>query len=207
MYIIIGEQKVNNMLTKKQNIFFKRLKSLIKNEGYFPSMRELKKYFGFSSTNTIWKYLKILESKGYLKKNNGTYELTDIGYFISVPLVGIVPAGEPLEIFSELGESIELPPWFVPENYQDIIALKVKGQSMKDAYIDEGDIVVVKRGDDVNSGDMVIAILPDNSITLKRLKIDDDCYILVPENPEYSPIITKEIKIIGKLIGVLRKYE
>ncbi len=195
------------MLTKKQNEFFNNLKKIIRVSGYFPSIREIKKALGFSSTNSVWKYLKILENKGYLRKEKGGYQISDFDYFISVPLVGIVPAGNPLEIFSELGDSIELPPWFVPETSDRVIAFKVQGQSMKDAYIDEGDIVVVKRGDNVLNGDMIIALLPDNSITLKRLKIEEDYYLLVPENPDYSPIITTEIKVIGKVIGILRKYE
>ena len=194
------------MLTKKQNEFFNNLKKLIRISGYFPSVREIKKYIGYSSTNSVWKYLKVLEDKGYLRKIKGRYQLLDSENFVSVPLVGIVPAGNPLEIFSELGDSVELPPWFIPENSDGIIAFKVQGQSMKDAYIDEGDIVVVKRGEDVVNGDMIIALLPDNSITLKRLKIEEDYYLLVPENSDYSPIITTEIKIIGKVIGVLRKY-
>jgi len=121
--------------------------------------------------------------------------------------MGFVPAGSPTEIFSDLGEEIELPSWFAEPSNKEIIAFKVKGLSMKDAYINDGDIVILKRTENASSGDTVIALLEDNSITLKKLKILKDGFLLVPENEEYQPIKVKELRIIGKVVGVLRKYE
>ncbi len=196
------------MLTKKQKHFFDRLKSFIDSYGYFPSFREIASYTGLSSTNSVWKYMKKLEAEGFVKFKDGKYSLVkESSDFFTIPLVGFVPAGFPFEIFSELGEEIELPYWFVGPNNKDIVAFKVKGLSMKDAYINDGDIVILKRTEDVHSGDTIIAILDDGSITLKKLKILKNSYLLIPENPEYKPIKTKELKIVGKVIGVLRKYE
>ncbi len=196
------------MLTKKQKEFYDKLKNFIERNDYFPSFREIAKFTGLSSTNSVWKYIKKLESEGYVFDKNGKYSIVESnGNFIKIPLMGFVPAGSPTEIFSDLGEEIELPSWFAEPSNKEIIAFKVKGLSMKDAYINDGDIVILKRTENASSGDTVIALLEDNSITLKKLKILKDGFLLVPENEEYQPIKVKELRIIGKVVGVLRKYE
>ena len=196
------------MFTKKQKEFYDKLKNFIERNDYFPSFREIAKFTGLSSTNSVWKYIKKLESEGYVFDKNGKYSIVESnGNFIKIPLMGFVPAGSPTEIFSDLGEEIELPSWFAEPSNKEIIAFKVKGLSMKDAYINDGDIVILKRTENASSGDTVIALLEDNSITLKKLKILKDGFLLVPENEEYQPIKVKELRIIGKVVGVLRKYE
>ncbi len=196
------------MLTKKQKEFYDRLKDFVNRNGYFPSFREIAKFTGLRSTNSVWKYIKKLESEGYVFEKNGKYSIVEMNEnFIKIPLMGFVPAGSPAEIFSELGEEIELPSWFAEPSNKEIIAFKVKGLSMKDAYINDGDIVILKKTENALSGDTVIALLEDNSITLKKLKILKDGFLLVPENEEYQPIKVKELRIIGKVVGVLRKYE
>jgi len=195
------------MLTKKQKEFFDELRSYVRRKGYFPSFREFKDYIGLSSTNSVWKYMKKLESKDYIEKIGNQYSLVENPEFIDIPLMGIVPAGDPVEIFNELGEQIQLPEWFIGDNDLNVFALKVEGLSMKDAYINEGDIVIIRKTDNVFDGDMIIALLPDNSITLKKLRIKSKYIILVPENPDYPPLKIDNVKILGKVIGVLRKYE
>lgn len=192
------------MLTKKQKAFFDYLKTMVKERGYFPTIREIGKEQGFSSPATVHAYLRRLLERGYLeKKKERFWELA--ANFSSVPLVGIVPAGNPLEIFESLGEEIELPEWMT-EKGGDIIGFKVQGDSMKDAYIQEGDVVVVKQTKDANPGEMVVAYLQeDASITLKRLKKDEKNSWLVPENPDYEAIY-KPFELVGKVVGVLRRY-
>jgi repressor LexA len=118
--------------------------------------------------------------------------------------VGIVPAGDPLEVFETLGEEIELPEWMVAAG-GDVAAFRVQGESMKDAYIQDGDVVVVKRTPSANFGEMVVALMDDASITLKRLKSDGKKVWLMPENPEFENI-HDPFKLVGKVVGVLRKY-
>ncbi len=190
------------MLTKKQKGFLDRLKQMVRRGGYFPSVREIGEELGFSSSATAHDYLHRLYEKGYIKKIKNSWELTPD--FFTVPLMGIVPAGSPLEVFSSLGEEVELPEWMV-EKDGDVLAFRVQGDSMKDAYIQEGDVVIVKRAPDAETGEMVVALLADSSITLKRLRKGPERYWLVPENPEYQPIYDP-FKLVGKVIGVLRRY-
>lgn len=190
------------MLTKKQKEFLDRLKQMVQRGGYFPSVREIGEELGLSSSATVHDYLHRLYEKGYLKRVKNSWELMQD--FFAVPLMGIVPAGSPLEVFSSLGEEVELPEWMV-EKDGDVLAFRVQGDSMKDAYIQEGDVVIVKRTPDAQTGEMVVALLADSSITLKRLRKGPESYWLVPENPEYQPI-HDPFKLVGKVIGVLRRY-
>jgi len=190
------------MLTKKQKKFLGVVKEMVKKNGYFPTVREIGRKFRLSSPATVHAYLYRLYEKGYLKKDGRYWEV--VIEFPSIPLVGVVPAGNPVEIFESLGEEVKLPDWMV-ENEKDVIGFRVQGESMKDAYIQDGDIVVVKKTPVAQPGEMVVALLEDSGITLKRLKKDKDHYWLLPENPEYPPI-HEPFQIVGKVIGVLRKY-
>jgi len=190
------------MLTKKQKDFFDSLKDMVRKRGYFPTVREIGKMLGLSSPATVQAYLKKLFEKGHLKKDKGGWEL--VAGFSSVPLMGIVPAGSPLEIFDPLGDEVEIPEWMV-ERGGDTVAFRVQGESMRDAYIQDGDVVIVKQTPNAETGEMVVALLDDSSITLKRLKRDEKKIWLVPENPDFEPIYDP-FQLVGKVVGVLRKY-
>lgn len=190
------------MITKKQKTFLEALKNMVSRIGYFPSVRDIGNEAGLSSPATVHSYLNRLTDAGYIKKDGRSWSLVSDGW--SVPIVGIVPAGSPLEIFESLGEEVELPEWMV-EKGGDKVALRVQGESMRDAYIREGDIVIIKKSPDADSGDMVVALLPDSTITLKRLKKKGGKFWLVPENPEFDPIYDP-FQLVGKVVGVLRRY-
>lgn len=190
------------MLTKKQKNFLERIKSLSRRNGVFPTVREIARATGLSSPATIHAYLGRLQARGVLLKDGRAWELA--GDRLAVPLVGMVPAGPALEIFESLGDEVVLPEWLA-EKGGDIVAFRVQGQSMKDAYIQDGDLVLIKKTCQADPGQMVVARLHDGSITLKRLKRIQDAYILVPENPDYKPI-TAPFQLVGKVVGVLRRY-
>jgi repressor LexA len=190
------------MLTRKQKEFYDNLKGMVKKGGYFPAVREIGKALNLSSPATVHAYLHRLYEKGFLKKKDRSWELTTGSS--SVPVVGIVPAGSPLEIFESLGEEIELPEWMV-DSSGDTAAFRVQGESMKDAYIQEGDVVVVKQTPNAEAGEMVVALMEDSSITLKRLRRDSEKLWLMPENPEYDNIYDP-FQLVGKVVGVLRRY-
>jgi repressor LexA len=190
------------MLTKKQKEFFDSVKEMVKRRGYFPTVREIGGILGLSSPATVHSYLNKLFEKGYLKRKDRNWELAAESK--SVPLMGIVPAGNPLEIFESIGEEIELPEWMM-ESGGDTAAFRVQGESMRDAYIQDGDVVVVKRSPNAESGEMVVALLDDSSITLKRFRRDDRSIWLMPENPDFQPIYDP-FQVVGKVVGVLRKY-
>jgi repressor LexA len=190
------------MLTKKQKNFLEKIKSLSQRNGVFPTVREIARATGLSSPATIHAYLGRLQARGVLLKEGRVWELA--GERLVVPLVGMVPAGSPLEIFESLGDEVVLPEWLA-EKGGDIVAFRVQGQSMKDAYIQDNDLVLIKKTGQADPGQMVVARLHDGSITLKRLKRVQDSYILVPENPDYEPI-TAPFQLVGRVVGVLRRY-
>jgi repressor LexA len=195
------------MLTKKQKIFLEKIKNLSRRNGIFPTVREIAGATGLSSPATIHAYLGRLQARGALLRDGRTWGLVDydrppVG--LTVPLVGMVPAGPALEIFENLGDEVVLPEWLA-EKGGDIVAFRVQGQSMKDAYIQDNDLVLIKKTSQAEPGQMVVARLGDGSITLKRLKRSKDAYILVPENPDYEPI-TASFQLVGKVVGVLRRY-
>lgn len=190
------------MVTKKQKLFLETLKEMVRRNGYFPTVREIGKKMGLSSPATVHAYLFRLYEKGYLKRAGRYWEIEP--ETTAVPLVGYVPAGSPHEIFESLGEEVELPQWMC-EKEGEVVGFKVQGHSMKDAYIQDGDVVVVKRAANAEPGEMVVALLDDLSITLKRLKKDRKKFWLVPENPEYPPIYSS-FQLVGKVIAVLRRY-
>jgi repressor LexA len=175
---------------------------MVKERGYFPAVREIGRVMGLSSPATVHTYLYKLFEKGYLTKKGRDWELA--AGFSTVPLVGIVPAGSPLEVFNPLGDEIELPEWML-ESGGETVAFRVQGQSMKDAYIQEGDVVIIKQTHHAEAGEMVVALLDDSSITLKRLRRDREKMWLMPENPEFAAI-TDPFQLVGKVVGVLRKY-
>jgi repressor LexA len=197
------------MVTKKQKLVLDKIREFSRRNGYFPTMREIAAAAGLSSPATVQAYLERMRGRGALVKNGRAWELSEsqdrrpLGG-LTVPLVGVVPAGPALEMFAELGDEVVLPEWLA-EKGGDIVAFRVQGQSMKDAYIQDGDLVLIRRSDRADPGQMVVARLADGSITLKRLKRDRDAYVLVPENPEYAPI-TAPFQLVGKVVGVMRKY-
>jgi repressor LexA len=190
------------MLTKKQKNFLEKISAMHRRNGVFPTVREIARATGLSSPATIHAYLGRLQARGALLKDGRAWELANDR--LAVPLVGMVPAGPALEIFESLGDEVVLPEWLA-EKGGDIVAFRVQGQSMKDAYIQDNDLVLIKRTSQADPGQMVVARLGDGSITLKRLKRIKDAYILVPENPDYEPITTS-FQLVGKVVGVLRRY-
>ena len=197
------------MVTRKQKLILDKISEFRRRNGYFPTVREIAAAAGLSSPATVQAYLERMRGRGALVKKGRAWGLSEsqdrrpLGGLV-VPLVGVVPAGPALEMFAELGDEVVLPEWLA-EKGGDIVAFRVQGQSMKDAYIQDGDLVLIRRSEKADSGQMVVARLADGSITLKRLKRDRDAYVLVPENPDYAPI-TSPFQLVGKVVGVMRKY-
>ncbi|GAF77031.1 unnamed protein product, partial [marine sediment metagenome] len=178
--------------------------------GYSPTIRRLGEILNIVNPSAVFKHILSLEKKGYLERMRGEVRLTGLPAFLEnqtrVPLVGIVPAGQPKEVFDVSGEAVNVPDWMVGRKKGNIFCIHVDGKSMVDAYIDDGDWVLVERTNSANSGEMVVTLLNDGSVTLKRLKIKGENIFLIPENPEFEPIKVRELKILGRVIGVLRKY-
>ncbi len=197
-------------LTQKQKKVLQAIEDFVLVQGYSPTIRQLGKTLDMPNPSAVFKHIVSLENKGYVQREEG--ELRSVGFpsaakgQCKVPLLGFVPAGHPKEAFDLSGEAVDVPEWMVGRKRGNVFCVRIEGKSMVDAYIDDGDQVLVERTASANSGEMVVAFLGDGSITLKRLRIEKKKVFLVPENPEFKPIQVKELKILGRVIGVLRKY-
>ena len=202
--------KIRKELTERQKKVLEALERFVLEHGYSPTVRQLGKILGIAHPSAVFKHLLTLERKGYLEKAKGEVRLMGLPALTEsqnrVPLAGLVPAGQPKEVFDVSGEAVEIPEWMVGRKRGNVFCIRVDGKSMVDAYIDDGDWVLVERTDSANSGEMVVALLDDDSVTLKRLKMEDGNVFLVPENPEFKPIEVKELRVLGRVVGVLRKY-
>jgi repressor LexA len=202
--------KLRKKLTDRQEKVLSAIRKFVLENGYSPTVRQLGEALDIVNPSAVFKHILSLEKKGYLERARGEMKLAGFPAPVEsqtrVPLVGLVPAGRPREVFDVSDEVMEIPEWMVGRKKGNIFCIQVDGKSMVDAYIDDGDWVLVERTNSANSGEMVVTLLDDGSVTLKRLKMKDGDISLVPENPEFEPIKVKELKILGRVIGILRKY-
>ncbi len=192
-------------ITSKEKEILKFIKNFIKEKGFSPSIREIASFFNIAPKNAH-KYINNLEKKGYIKKAKNISRGISIS-LPKIPLVSIVPAGVPDEINEISEEFYELDPELFP--YQNTILVKVFGDSMINAHIENGDIAVVAVNSEIKNGDIVVASI-FNELTLKRYIEKNGEKILHPENENYEDIVlneinSEEVKIIGKVIGIIRK--
>ncbi len=202
--------RIQVKLTERQRKVLEVIEDFILECGYSPTIRQLGKLLRIANPSAVFKHILSLEKKGYVRRENGEIRLAGFPASgeaqVKVPLMGFVPAGHPKEVFDVSGEGVDVPDWMVGRKKGNIFCIHVYGKSMVDAYIDDGDRVLVERTNSANSGEMVVAFLEDGSVTLKRLRMENGDVFLVPENPEFDPIKVKELRVLGRVIGVLRKY-
>ena len=200
-------------LTVKQNLVLDYLKRSIAKNGYPPTVREIGKALDLSSPATVQAHLNTLETKGYIKrgdsKNRAIELLVPNDYAesdtVDVPLLGKVTAGNPIEAIEMPDEFFTLPASMIPTK-KEVFTLKVSGTSMINAGVHDGDIVIVQRQATANNGDMVVAMTEDNEVTLKTFYKEDGYFRLQPENDTMAPIILDKVYIVGKAIGLYRKF-
>ncbi len=201
-------------LTNQQEKMLDKIKQYIVKHGYSPTVRELCQEMNLSSTATVQVHLNNLEKKGYIKKEeskNRTIEiLVDNEYEIKneliteVPLLGKITAGNPIEAIERPDEYFSLPSYLIPKN-KDVFTLLVSGESMINAGILDGDIVIVERKNTANNGEIVVAMTDENEVTLKTFYKEKDHFRLQPENDTMEPFIMNNVTILGKAIGLYRK--
>ena len=201
-------------LTNKQEKILTTIKKFIADNGYSPSIRELCTLCNLSSTATMFVHLKNLTSKGYINQagsKSRTIELNVPNEYdkksdnvINVPLLGKVAAGNPIEAIERPNEFFSLPKELIPLK-TEVFTLEVNGDSMINIGIYDGDIVIVKRSNTANNGEIVVAMTDENEVTLKRFFKESNHIRLQPENDYLEPIILNNVTILSKAIGLYRK--
>lgn len=200
-----------NDLTSRERDIIDFIRKNVNAKGYPPSVREIGQAVGLKSSSTVHGYLKRLEAKGYIRRDptkpraievTGT-ERAFIEEIEIVPLLGRVAAGQPILAAENHDYSLPLPASYFGEG--DFFMLKVRGESMIDAGIYENDLVVVRQQPNANNGDIVVAMLGDEA-TVKRFYKENSHIRLQPENQAMEPIIAEDVAILGKVIGLMRRY-
>ena len=190
-------------LSENEKRVFEYIKQRL-DEGYPPTVREICAEFGFKSTSTAHRYIASLTEKGLLEKaNNQNRAIKLVGSSgVKVPLVGTVAAGQPITAIEDITDYLS----FQPERHYSnpLFALKVRGESMINAAILDGDIVIVEQVPVAENGEIVVAMVENESATVKRFYKEEGHFRLQPENDSMEPIIVDEVKILGKVVAVLR---
>jgi repressor LexA len=196
-------------LTPRQREILAALEEGIARTGYAPTVRELCTALGLRSTATVHQHLHQLEQRGYIRRSAHHARAIeflvprrdpDLGRVARLRIIGRVPAGSPLLATEEVEGSLPVPDDAVSERS---FALRVRGDSMVGAGIEDGDYVIVAPADDAPSGSVVVALLGEDA-TVKRLRIRSDGPWLEAENPAYAPIPAREARILGQVVGIYR---
>ena len=202
-------------LSNRQNEILTFIKKYTAKNNYPPSIREISKGVNLKSPATTHVHVKNLIEKGYLKRNINNHKLLELlvpnefeqanTTTIKVPLLGNVAAGNPIGAIENTDEYISLPTELIPKN-SEVFTLKVKGESMINIGILDKDIVILERSNTAKNGDIVVAMNEDNEVTLKTFYKEENYIRLQPENDFMTPIIMKNVTILGKAIGLYRKF-
>ena len=200
-------------LTTRQKKVLNFLKDYIRKQGFPPTLREIASHFGLKGPKAPQKSLSILERKGYIRKLPGGSRAIEVlgalqalSQTISLPIVGRVRAGEPILALENIEGYINFDRSMVSS--EDVFLLRVQGESMIEAHIQDGDFALVKPQKDAENGEIVVVLIEDEA-TIKRIFKKRDLLRLEPENPQMEPIVVrkgeKKVAIVGKVIGIFRK--
>ncbi|MCI5918307.1 MAG: transcriptional repressor LexA [Roseburia sp.] len=199
-------------ISTKQREILEYIKQEILNKGYPPAVREICEAVDLKSTSSVHSHLETLEKNGYIRRDPTkprAIEIIDDNFnltrreVVNVPMIGEVAAGQPLLAVENIDNYFPIPAEFLPN--QETFMLKVKGESMINAGIFDGDSILVEKQSDASNGDMVVALVED-SATVKTFFKENGHYRLQPENDTMDPIIVPECQVLGKVIGVFRFF-
>ncbi len=199
-------------LSKRQQSILDFIRTEINSKGYPPSVREIGKAVGLSSSSTVHSHLASLEKTGYIRRDPTkprAIELLGNDNFISnkelasIPLVGQITAGQPILASENIEDTFPLPLNLLNHGGESIFMLKVRGDSMIEAGIHDGDYILVRQQSIANDGDIVVALLGEEA-TVKTFYKEKHAIRLQPENKSLTPIISRDVKIIGKVVGLFR---
>lgn len=200
----------NGKISAKQQEILEYIKSQLLAKGYPPSVREICEAVHLRSTSSVHSHLETLEKNGFIRRDPTkprAIEILDDDFaltrreMVNIPIVGTVTAGEPILAVENISGYFPVPAEMLPN--AELFMLAVRGDSMINAGILNGDHVIVQQQSSASNGDMVVAMV-DDSATVKTFYKEDGYYRLQPQNDALSPIITKQCEILGKVIGLIR---
>ena len=198
-------------VSSRQRQILEFIEKSIAERGYPPSVREIGQAVGLASSSTVHAHLTALERKGLIRRDPTKPRAIEVlndeawmrrEHLVPVPVLGQVTAGKPILAVENIEETYPLPFDLVRD--EDVFMLRVRGDSMIEAGILEGDLVLVRQQDHADNGDIVVALLGDEA-TVKRFFREKDYVRLQPENPYMEPIIFKDVRVLGKVIGLYRR--
>lgn len=188
------------------------LRQFISEHGYGPTLKDIATYIGVRSPSTAHFHLSRLEDKGFIRRGeDGSIELVEreelkapMGSY-AVPLFGLIAAGSPIEVIEDTSVMIDIPPQFI-DSRGDIFCLQVTGDSMIDAHILDGDIIIVRGQETADDGQIVVALIEGQRATVKTLRrLKGGKVMLLPHNPAHQPISADNAEIKGRVIGLVRE--
>lgn len=200
-------------ISAKQQEILEYIKETILKKGYPPSVREICEAVHLKSTSSVHSHLETLEENGYIRRDPTkprTIEILDDNFnltrreMVNVPVLGAVAAGQPILAQENIENYFPIPAELLPN--QQTFMLRVKGDSMINAGIFNGDQIIVAQQETADNGDIVVALL-DDSATVKRFFKEDGRFRLQPENDAMDPIFTDSVQILGKVIGLMRMMQ
>jgi repressor LexA len=203
-------------ITNRQKEILDFIQDYVDFNGYPPTYREIGKHFNIASTFGVKRHIDALIKKGYLSNESGASRTLSLivdnareksNSIIDIPIVGRVAAGAPILAEENIEGNLSLDKNLVG-NRTECFGLKVRGDSMINAGILEGDLVIIQPQRDAQNGDIIVALLHDEA-TMKRFHVENNKIYLIPENDNYEPIVVdnpEEFTIIGKVVGVFRSY-
>lgn len=201
-----------NELSAKQKQILEYMKQEVREKGYPPSVREICEAVGLKSTSTVHGHLSRLEKKGLIRRDPTkprAIEILDEDYalpekeLVQVPIIGNITAGSPILAVENIEDTFPIPVEYVHND--KVFMLKVRGESMIGAGIFDKDLILVRQQSTANNGDIVVALIEDYA-TVKTFYKEKDYVRLQPENPSMTPIMVRDVTILGKVIGLFRKF-
>jgi repressor LexA len=201
------------IIYKRQGQILDFIRQFIQANGSAPTLKQIAKAIGVSSLATVHEHLTTLEEKGLIKRKAGknrSIELVGIREEFSpngveVPILGFIAAGSPIEAYTDPNATLPIPPTFA-SGKKRVYVLQVRGDSMIEEQIRDGDYVVIEQVDNAKDGEIIVALLDNGMATLKRFFKEATRIRLEPANATMSPIFVKNVRIQGKVVGLIRKY-
>ncbi len=201
------------IIYKRQGQILDFIRQHIQTNRSAPTLRQIADAIGVSSLATVHEHLTTLERKGLIKRKTGKTRAIEIigtaesfsSEGVDVPILGFIAAGAPIEPYTDPNATLSISPTFV-SGRKRVFVLQVRGESMIEEQIRDGDYVVVEQSEEAKNGEIVVALLDNGMATLKRFFQEATRIRLEPANAAMSPIFVKNVRIQGKVVGLIRRY-